>query len=113
MKFTLAWLKEHLDTDATLDAITFALTDLGLEVESVTNPAARLAAFTVGEVIAASPHPDADKLRVCRVATAGGEKQPGQGRGPGGTSCFPVEHLVTIASTCLHDPVPPLISVAP
>ena len=75
MKFTLAWLKEHLDTDATLDAITFALTDLGLEVESVTNPAARLAAFTVGEVIAASPHPDADKLRVCRVATAGGEKQ--------------------------------------
>ena len=75
MKFTLAWLKEHLDTDATLDAITFALTDLGLEVESVTNPAARLAAFTVGEVIAASPHPDADKLRVCRVATAAGEKQ--------------------------------------
>ncbi|HMQ94600.1 MAG TPA: phenylalanine--tRNA ligase subunit beta [Amaricoccus sp.] len=75
MKFTLAWLKEHLDTDATLDAITFALTDLGLEVESVTNPAARLAAFTVGEVIEAGPHPDADKLRVCRVATAAGEKQ--------------------------------------
>ena len=70
MKFTLAWLKEHLETDADLAAITFALTDLGLEVEGVTNPADRLAAFTVGEVLEAAPHPDADKLRVCRVATA-------------------------------------------
>ena len=75
MKFTLAWLKEHLETTATLEEITFALTDLGLEVESVTNPAARLAAFTVGEVLEARAHPDADKLRVCRVATADGEKQ--------------------------------------
>ena len=75
MKFTLAWLKEHLDTDADLAAITFALTDLGLEVEGVTNPADRLAAFTVGEVLEATPHPDADKLRVCRVATRDGEKQ--------------------------------------
>jgi phenylalanyl-tRNA synthetase beta chain len=75
MKFTLAWLKEHLETSATLDEITFALTDLGLEVESVANPAERLAAFTVGEVIEAVPHPDADKLRVCRVMTADGEKQ--------------------------------------
>ena len=75
MKFTLAWLKEHLDTSATLEEITFALTDLGLEVESVANPAEALAAFTVGEVLQATPHPDADKLRVCRVATADGEKQ--------------------------------------
>ncbi|MFO1143193.1 MAG: phenylalanine--tRNA ligase subunit beta [Amaricoccus sp.] len=75
MKFTLAWLKEHLDTAATLDEILFALTDLGLEVEGVANPAERLAAFTVGEVLEASPHPDADKLRVCRVLTADGEKQ--------------------------------------
>ena len=75
MKFTLAWLKEHLETSATLDEITFALTDLGLEVESVTNPAERLAAFTVGEVLEARPHPDADKLRVCRVLTDDGEKQ--------------------------------------
>lgn len=75
MKFTLAWLKEHLDTAASLDEITFALTDLGLEVEGVTNPAARLAAFTVGEVIEAKPHPDADRLRVCRVMTADGETQ--------------------------------------
>ena len=75
MKFTLAWLKEHLETSATLDEITFALTDLGLEVESVTNPAERLSAFTVGEVLEAWQHPDADKLRVCRVLTVDGEKQ--------------------------------------
>jgi phenylalanyl-tRNA synthetase beta chain len=75
MKLTLAWLREHLETDATLDEIVFALTDLGLEVEGVTDPAAGLAAFTVGEVLEARPHPDADKLRVCRVATRDGEKQ--------------------------------------
>ncbi len=75
MKFTLAWLREHIETDATLDEVAFALTDLGLEVEGVTDPAARLGAFTVGEVLEARPHPDADKLRVCRVATAAGEKQ--------------------------------------
>lgn len=75
MKFTLSWLKEHLETSAGLEEITFALTDLGLEVESVTDPAAKLAPFTVGEVLEAVPHPDADKLRVCRVLTADGEKQ--------------------------------------
>ena len=57
MKFTLAWLKDHLETSATLEEITFALTDLGLEVESVTNPAEALAAFTVGEVLEAAPPP--------------------------------------------------------
>ena len=75
MKFTLGWLKDHLDTTATLEEITFALTDLGLEVEGVTDPGAELAAFTVGEILEANPHPDADKLRVCRVATVDGEKQ--------------------------------------
>ena len=75
MKFTLSWLREHLETDATLAEISFALTDLGLEVESVTDPAERLAAFTVGEVLTAEKHPDADKLRVCKVLTANGEKQ--------------------------------------
>jgi phenylalanyl-tRNA synthetase beta chain len=75
MKFTLAWLREHLETDATLDEITFALTDLGLEVESTHDPAERLAAFTVGEVLEAGSHPDADRLRVCRVATRDGERQ--------------------------------------
>src|SRR5690554_4666311 len=75
MKFTLSWLKDHLDTSATLDEITYALTDLGLEVEGVTNPAARLADFTLGKVTHAEQHPDADRLTVCRVATDEGELQ--------------------------------------
>lgn len=75
MKFTLSWLKDHLDTTASLDEITEALTDLGLEVEEVVNPAARLAPFTLAKVLHAEQHPDADKLRVCRVLTDEGEKQ--------------------------------------
>ncbi|MGY3438643.1 MULTISPECIES: phenylalanine--tRNA ligase subunit beta [unclassified Marinovum] len=75
MKFTLSWLKDHLDTTATVDEITYALTDLGLEVEEVSNPAERLAAFTIGHVVSAEKHPDADKLKVCQVATADGETQ--------------------------------------
>jgi len=67
MKFTLGWLKEHLETDATLTEITDALTDLGLELEGVTDPAATLGAFTIARVIEARPHPNADRLRVCRV----------------------------------------------
>ena len=65
MKFTLSWLKDHLETDASLDDITYALTDLGLEVEEVRNPADRLGAFTIGKITETSKHPDADKLRVC------------------------------------------------
>ncbi|WP_104019985.1 phenylalanine--tRNA ligase subunit beta [Roseovarius nitratireducens] len=75
MKFTLSWLKDHLDTTATVDEIVETLTDLGLEVESVSDPAARLRDFTIGKVISAEKHPDADKLRVCQVATAAGETQ--------------------------------------
>ncbi len=75
MKFTLSWLKDHLDTEASLDEILYALTDLGLEVEEVTNPAARLADFTLGKVVHAEQHPDADRLRVCKVATDEGELQ--------------------------------------
>ncbi|MGH1457984.1 MAG: phenylalanine--tRNA ligase subunit beta [Paracoccaceae bacterium] len=75
MKFTLSWLKEHLDTTATLDEILYALTDLGLEVEEVIDPAAKLAGFTLAKVTHAEKHPDADKLRVCRVQTDEGEKQ--------------------------------------
>ena len=75
MKFTLSWLKDHLETQASLDEITYALTDLGLEVEGVDNPAAKLAAFTIGKVIQAEKHPDADKLRVCQVETASGVTQ--------------------------------------
>ncbi|MGR3760609.1 phenylalanine--tRNA ligase subunit beta [Roseobacteraceae bacterium NS-SX3] len=75
MKFTLSWLKDHLDTDASVEEITEALTDLGLEVEGVTNPADRLKEFTLGYVKHAEKHPDADKLRVCKVDTDEGEMQ--------------------------------------
>jgi len=75
MKFTLSWLKDHLETQASLDEITYVLTDLGLEVEGVDNPAAKLAAFTIGKIIQVEKHPDADKLRVCQVETASGVTQ--------------------------------------
>ena len=75
MKFTLSWLKEHLDTTASVDEIAETLTDLGLEVEEVVNPADTLAPFTLGKVVKAEQHPDADRLRVCMVATDEGEKQ--------------------------------------
>ncbi|MQQ10430.1 phenylalanine--tRNA ligase subunit beta [Epibacterium sp. SM1979] len=75
MKFTLSWLKEHLDTTATVDEICDALTDLGLEVEEVVNPADTLKAFTLAKIEAAEQHPDADRLRVCKVITDEGEKQ--------------------------------------
>ncbi|MEO0773607.1 MAG: phenylalanine--tRNA ligase subunit beta [Pseudomonadota bacterium] len=75
MKFTLSWLKDHLDTTASVDEIADALTDLGLEVEDISNPAARLAEFTIGKVLKAEAHPDADRLRVCQVATDEGETQ--------------------------------------
>ena len=75
MKFTLSWLKSHLDTNATLDEIVYALTDLGLEVEGVEDRGAKLADFTIGKVISAEKHPDADRLRVCQVETDEGLKQ--------------------------------------
>ena len=67
MKFTLSWLKEHLETDASLAEITDALTDLGLELEGVEDPAETLGAFTICRVIEAVQHPNADRLRLCRV----------------------------------------------
>lgn len=67
MKFTLSWLKEHLDSDATLDEITERLTMVGLEVEKVTERARGMESFVVGYVVDAKQHPDADKLSVCRV----------------------------------------------
>ncbi|MBW7056084.1 phenylalanine--tRNA ligase subunit beta [Paracoccus bogoriensis] len=75
MKFTLSWLKEHLDTTATLAEIAEALTDLGLEVEEIVDPAAKLGTFTLARIEDAQQHPDADRLRVCRVMTDEGEKQ--------------------------------------
>ena len=75
MKFTLSWLKSHLQTDASVDEIADALTDLGLEVEGIENPIEKLRPFTIGYVNSAVKHPDADKLRVCQVQTDEGEKQ--------------------------------------
>jgi len=69
MKFTLGWLKEHLETAAPLDEVVDKLTSLGLEVESVADPGEQLSAFVIGEVIECTRHPDADKLKVCRVDT--------------------------------------------
>ncbi len=75
MKFTLSWLKDHLETEASLDEILEALTDLGLEVEEVEDRAARLKDFTIAKVKSAEKHPDADKLRVCQVETDDGVQQ--------------------------------------
>ncbi len=75
MKFTLNWLKDHLDTNASLDELHDALIQLGLEVESISNPADKLKDFTVARVVEASQHPDADKLRVCKVDTGKGTVQ--------------------------------------
>ncbi len=69
MKFTLSWLKAHLETDASLDEISTTLTMIGLEVEEITDPAASLAPFKVAHVVSAEKHPDADKLKICMVDT--------------------------------------------
>ena len=73
MKFTLAWLKEHLDTEAPLAAVVDKLTMIGLEVESVADRGKMLAPFTIARVISAEQHPNADRLRVCMVDTGAGE----------------------------------------
>src|SRR3954454_15864101 len=65
MKFTLSWLKDHLDTGAALDEIVETLTRIGLEVESVEDKARGFADFTVARVIEARQHPNADRLRRC------------------------------------------------
>ncbi len=72
MKFTLSWLKTHLQTDATLDTITDRLTGIGLELEAITDPGAALAPFRVAHVLSAEPHPNADRLRACMVDTGEG-----------------------------------------
>jgi phenylalanyl-tRNA synthetase beta chain len=75
MKFTLSWLKEHLETEASLSEIVEAMTMAGLEVESVEDPAAKLAAFSVAKIVEAVQHPNADRLRVCQVDTVDGRKE--------------------------------------
>jgi len=74
MKFTLSWLKEHLDTDASVAALADKLTMIGLEVESVDDKAKLLAPFTIARVISAEQHPNADRLRVCMVDTGAGDQ---------------------------------------
>lgn len=73
MKFSLTWLKDHLETTATLAEITDALNAIGLEVEGVEDPAEKLAGFRVAHVLSAAPHPDADKLQVLMVDTGEGD----------------------------------------
>jgi phenylalanyl-tRNA synthetase beta chain len=67
MKFTIGWLKDHLETDASVSQIAETLTALGLEVEEVQDPGALLGPFVVGHVLEADKHPDADRLRLCKV----------------------------------------------
>jgi phenylalanyl-tRNA synthetase beta chain len=73
MKFTLAWLKEHLDTDHTLGEITDKLTMIGLEVERVEDKGKILAPYVIARVVDAKQHPNADRLRVCMVDTGSGD----------------------------------------
>ncbi|GAA3998424.1 phenylalanine--tRNA ligase subunit beta [Sphingomonas humi] len=75
MKFTLSWLKDHLDTTASVDEIAVKLTSIGLEVEGIDNPAEKLAPFVVAEVISAEHHPQADKLQVLQVDAGNGPMQ--------------------------------------
>lgn len=75
MKFTLSWLKDHLDTTADAAGVAEAMTMAGLEVEEVTDPTAALAPFTVARIVSAARHPDADRLQVCLVETVDGPKE--------------------------------------
>jgi phenylalanyl-tRNA synthetase beta chain len=72
MKFTLSWLKEHLDTDEPVEKLADKLTMIGLEVENIEDKAKALAPFTIARVISAEQHPNADRLRVCMVDTGDG-----------------------------------------
>ena len=73
MKFSLSWLKDHLETEASAEAIAEKLSAIGLELEALEDPAARLAGFRVAKVLSAARHPDADKLQVLSVDTGDGE----------------------------------------
>jgi phenylalanyl-tRNA synthetase beta chain len=72
MKLTLSWLKDHLDTDVAVEQLADKLSSMGLEVESIDDPGKKLAPFTVAKVLEAKPHPNADRLRVCKVDTGKG-----------------------------------------
>ncbi|HUB46572.1 MAG TPA: phenylalanine--tRNA ligase subunit beta, partial [Acetobacteraceae bacterium] len=72
MRFTLSWLKTHLDTDAPVAEIAATLTRIGLELEGIEDPTAAIAGFRIAHVVEAVQHPNADRLRVCRVDTGDG-----------------------------------------
>jgi phenylalanyl-tRNA synthetase beta chain len=72
MKFTLSWLKDHLETDEPVERLADKLTMIGLEVESIDDKAKALAPFTIARVLSAQQHPNADRLRVCMVDTGDG-----------------------------------------
>lgn len=72
MKFTLSWLKDHLETDEPLERLADKLTMIGLEVENIEDKAKALKPFTIAKVISAEQHPNADRLRVCMVDTGDG-----------------------------------------
>ena len=73
MKFTLSWLKDHLDTEASLDEILTTLSAIGLEVEGVEDPASKLGAFKVARIVEAKKHPNADKLQIVQVEVEKGK----------------------------------------
>ena len=75
MRFTLSWLKDHLETSASVAEVAEAMTMAGLEVEHVDDPAAKFAAFSVARITDAVQHPNADRLRVCQVETKDGVKE--------------------------------------
>ncbi len=75
MKFTLDWLKDHLDTSSNLKTITDTLTNIGLEIESIEDKSEDFKNFTVAKVLKAEKHPNADKLKVCQVRTVNGDYQ--------------------------------------
>src|SRR5258706_1559777 len=75
MKFTLSWLKDHLDTAADAASIAETATNIGLEVEAIEDKGAWLAGCYVAPVISAAPHPNADKLRLCVMDTGNGTTQ--------------------------------------
>ena len=75
MKFSLSWLKAHLETEASLDEITGLLNRIGLEVEGVEDRGAALAGFRIAHVVSAEQHPNADRLRALKVDAGDGTTQ--------------------------------------
>lgn len=75
MKFTLSWLKDHLQTEATITEIVERMTMIGIEVEDVEDASAKFAQFSAARIVSAAKHPNADKLQVCQVDTKDGIKE--------------------------------------